>query len=230
MRTSRILNAVNWRYAVGEVVLIVVGILIALAISDWYDSRIDRQQELSLLAEIRSTLETDVLALETKLDEIKAAVQDMNSLEELLTDPRPYDPEMDRLFGAAYGFRMANLSTASYETLKTIGLQSLTNQELRGRIAYVFDHHYLLVEEWRGLEKDMTINVLRPYYLRHFRDLQFLENATPIDYDFIVNDEYYLNIIRYRIASIGTNPLSSYPLAIADMRSAVSMIDSELDR
>ena len=34
-RVSRIVTAVNWRYAVGEVLLIVVGILIALAVADW---------------------------------------------------------------------------------------------------------------------------------------------------------------------------------------------------
>ncbi|MDX1557146.1 MAG: DUF6090 family protein [Xanthomonadales bacterium] len=214
----------------GEVLLIVVGILIALGISDWYDRRIDRQIELALLGEIRSTLETDLAALETKLDEINGAVEQMKRLEELLVDPRPYEPEMDRLFGAAYGFRMANVSTASYETLKSEGLQSVTNRELRALIARVFDHHYLLIEEWRQLEKETTYDILRPYYLQYFKDLRFHKNATPLDYEFIVNDAYFRNMIHYRISSLEFNPMDSYPEAIRDMRTAIARIDEEIAR
>jgi hypothetical protein len=230
MRTSRIIGAVNWRYAVGEVLLIVIGILIALAISDWNDRRLQRIQELALLEEIKLTLETDVAALETKLDEIRGAVEQLKSLEELLNNPQPYEPDMDRLFGAAYGFRMANLSSASYETLKSEGLQSVTNRGLRARIAHVFDHHYLLIEEWRDLEKATTVEVMRPYYLRHFEDLQFHENARPIDYQMIVNDAYFQNLIHYRIANLEFNPMTSYPEAIADIRSAIRKIEEEIAR
>lgn len=230
MRTSRIVGAVNWRYAAGEVLLIVVGILIALAITDWNERRIERQNELALLGEIRSTLETDLAALETKLDEIHGAVEQMKRLEELLINPRPYEPEMDRLFGAAYGFRMANLSAASYETLKSEGLQSVTNRELRALISRVFDHHYLLIEEWRHLERDMTFNLLRPYYLTHFSDLQFHQSATPIDYESIINDAYFQNVIHYRIGGLETNPMASYPEAIADIKTAISRINEEIAR
>jgi hypothetical protein len=230
MRASRIIRAVNWRHAVGEVLLIVVGILIALAISDWNDRRLQRIQELALLEEIKSTMETDVAALETKLEEIKGAAEQLESLEELLNNPQPYEPDMDRLFGAAYGFRMANLSSASYETLKSEGLQSVTNRDLRAQIAHVFDHHYQLIEEWRDLEMDTTVTVLRPYYLQYFKNLRFHENATPIDYEFIVNDAYFQNLIHYRIANLEFNPMTSYPEAIADIRSAIRKIEEEIAR
>jgi hypothetical protein len=37
------------KYALGEIVLVVVGILIALQINDWYQERLDRQTESEYL-------------------------------------------------------------------------------------------------------------------------------------------------------------------------------------
>ncbi len=48
------MTTVNWKYAIGEVVLIVVGILIALAAADWNDRRVLREEELALLEELRT--------------------------------------------------------------------------------------------------------------------------------------------------------------------------------
>jgi hypothetical protein len=49
MRVSRLVSAPNWRYAVGEVVLIVVGVTIGLAASSWYEGRQERRDELLVL-------------------------------------------------------------------------------------------------------------------------------------------------------------------------------------
>ncbi len=50
-RIARIFTAINWKYAVGEVVPIVVGILIVLTAADWKERRVLREEELALLDE-----------------------------------------------------------------------------------------------------------------------------------------------------------------------------------
>ena len=45
MRVSKVAHAVNLRYAIGELLLIVVGILIALAISDWHERGSQRERD-----------------------------------------------------------------------------------------------------------------------------------------------------------------------------------------
>lgn len=230
MRTRRILTAVNWRYALGEVLLIVVGILIALAISDWNDRRIERKQEFALLGEIHSNLVTDVAALEAKLEETIGAVGQMVQLFQLLKEPRPYQPEVDQLFGAVYGLRVANLRTAAYETLKSAGLQSVTNEKLRALIATTYDFHYKRLETEHEIEREITTQLLRPYYLKHFVDLRFWENATPIDYQAVVTDPYYKNLLHYRLAALRSNQLSDYPAAITDMKAVIQIIEAELAR
>ena len=55
------------RYAIGEIVLVVVGILIALSINNWNQTRITRQQEKILLTEINTEFNYNKTELESNL-------------------------------------------------------------------------------------------------------------------------------------------------------------------
>ncbi len=55
-------------YAAGEIVLVVVGILIALQINTWNDARKDRQKDLAYLANIRADLVTNIAEMDRYLE------------------------------------------------------------------------------------------------------------------------------------------------------------------
>jgi hypothetical protein len=84
MRLPRSNGAINWRYAVGELILKVAGVLIALDTADWNESRQLRHQELALLAEIRSSLLTDLAAFESGLQGVEEAERQIVSLHTVL--------------------------------------------------------------------------------------------------------------------------------------------------
>ena len=223
------MTALNWRYALGELLLIVLGILIALAISDWNDRRIQQTEERALLGEVSTALKADRVELERGLTTLHQTVPLIEELSRKLKANAPYAPSMDRLFGAAYGVHGINLNTTAYDTLKAIGLQSITNFALRQRVTRIYDHHYerLLINS--GIDTGVTLEVMRPYYLENFRDLQFLVSATPIDYKRVVSDTYFHNIIDYRLAVLRSNQLSSYPLVIAEIDAALELLEQELE-
>ena len=229
MRTSRIVTALNWRYALGELVLIVLGILIALAISDWNDLRIQRAQETALLSEVRTTLENDLSELEGRLAVLRETVPLIEELSRQLKISVAYEPSMDRLFGAAYGVHGVNLNTTAYETLKSVGLQSVSNIELRQGITRIFDHFYEKILIERDIDIGLTFEVMRPYYLQHFNNLLFLESATPVDYEKVVGDIYFHNIIDYRLAVLRSNQLQSYPEVMAEINTALQLLEQELN-
>ena len=53
-------KALNWKYAIGELSLIVAGVLIALAANSWWEDRSDRQRERAYLKQLLSdTRETE---------------------------------------------------------------------------------------------------------------------------------------------------------------------------
>lgn len=71
MRDSKILSYLL--YALGEIILVVIGILIALQISAWKNSAEAAEMELKILKEISTKLENDLF-------EIRKDIGSMNSI------------------------------------------------------------------------------------------------------------------------------------------------------
>ncbi len=86
MRAARFFNATNWKYALGEVLLIVVGITIALAANSWYEDWQERRDERQVLQQLQQALEIDLdefesrYALETRIfQNVSALLEHMQS-------------------------------------------------------------------------------------------------------------------------------------------------------
>ena len=56
------------RYAIGEVVLVVIGILIALQINNWNEEKKTEQRIVSFLIEIQNNLDNDISKANTIID------------------------------------------------------------------------------------------------------------------------------------------------------------------
>ena len=56
-------------YAIGEIILVVIGILIALSINNWNESRKTRLQDFEFLNNLKVELSIDIAALTTKISE-----------------------------------------------------------------------------------------------------------------------------------------------------------------
>src|SRR5210317_859386 len=80
-------------YAIGEIVLVVIGILIALSINNWNESRIDRKLETAILKQLRSEFKSNLKQLDEKI-----GIRDymMNSAIQLLANiDNPYIRNVD---------------------------------------------------------------------------------------------------------------------------------------
>ena len=91
-------------YAIGEIALVVIGILLALQINTWNTNRIDRKQEQAYLQKIKSEIEKDVEDFERReadfLERQTAAEYILNFW--ISDRPFPENPDefIDNFFGA----------------------------------------------------------------------------------------------------------------------------------
>ncbi len=69
-----------FKYAIGEIVLVVIGILIALQINNWNEDRKEKAIVKSLLQNIRYDLIADTLAFSNRLDRIPFFIDNAKSL------------------------------------------------------------------------------------------------------------------------------------------------------
>ena len=81
--------------------------------------------------------------------------------------------------------------------------------------------------ESTSLVADDLVRCCRPYFLQHFRNLEFWKSATPIDYDTLINDVWFQNMVDYRLAALRGNQLDSYALTITAIRKVLELLDGE---
>ncbi|MBE9491002.1 MAG: hypothetical protein IMY67_11950, partial [Bacteroidetes bacterium] len=57
-----------FKYAIGEIMLVVVGILIALSINNWNENRLKQEQLISVYERILTDIDNDIQELSVNLD------------------------------------------------------------------------------------------------------------------------------------------------------------------
>ena len=217
-------------YAIGEIFLVLIGILLALAISDWNDARIDKQAEIRTLIELKKGVLIDFDTITVKQAEINKSIADLHFLQSLIKNKDyPYSKELDTLFGVVYGIRMLSPNSAFYEDLKATGLKLIKDETIRLQIVQLFENNYKALN-WIN-ELEMSINdVNRTYYLNNFYDLTFSKYATPNNFKLVWTDSYYHNIIDYRLITLEKNHVIQYDKTLKAIKTLVTTIDNYLEK
>ncbi len=224
-KTSRYL-----KYAIGEIILVVIGILIALSINNWNTTNQAHKLELGILNELKEGLKNDQDLLKNTFKKDENDQKVLLILDSLLKNPKhPYSKDMDTLFGKVYGIRNVRLNHAFYEDLKSSGLQIIRDKHLRAQIVDLFENNYRLLETF--LENERSVNqVVRPYYLDNFIALDFQDSATPIDYQKIWIDHKYKNIVHYRIITLEFNQIQDYQNTIVAIENLIEKINNYISQ
>lgn len=111
--------------------MIVVGVLLALAASDWQERQSDRRDELDMLRELSTALEADLALLDQQVARYHTIESRVGTLLTALRSQAPHADSLDTYFGTLYGFYAPPLNSAGYESLKSQGLGLISNADLR---------------------------------------------------------------------------------------------------
>jgi hypothetical protein len=88
----RFLSAVNWKHAVGEFVLIVAGVIVALAATAWWDGRQDRRRERDYLLQLLEDTRENERRLNTAIEEDASRREMVGAIVRALMPARPLPP------------------------------------------------------------------------------------------------------------------------------------------
>ena len=149
------------KYAIGEIILVVIGILIALQINNWNTDREDNNTAMYLLSSLQEDLANDVEELRLNIDDAINTVIMSKALQSYHRDPEssPIDVEKNaKYLVSGVSFDINNIT---YNEMLNSGSINLLNPELRKVIA----KHYWNIESFDSnrdyiLQLKRTINQL----------------------------------------------------------------------
>ncbi|MDX1418532.1 MAG: DUF6090 family protein [Rubricoccaceae bacterium] len=215
----------NWTAIAIDFVIVVMGVFIGIQVSNWNDRQAQEQREAVMLAQIRGSVQDDLTALHAQLDRFRQAEAALTDLLAHIEQRAPYDSSLDRAFGLMYGFGYLNLDRAAYESLKSEGIGLISSAPLRAEIASLYEKTYGQLEQSMALEADVVL-FMRPYFIEHFRQLRFTVSATPIDYQVLLTDPRFLNLIDYRLQTIRQNQLLHLSAGAEAMSALLASLDA----
>ena len=168
------------KYAFGEILLVVVGILIALQINTWNDERKNRLFEHEILTLINENLKNDSIALAKQIAYSKEATQ---LTDRLLTDVRNenYNDSLNLWMGKIISFEMFKSHSSAFEILKSKGIDVISNKELQLELISYYDQSvYGVYEALEDVEDSFKVD-WTPIIKEDFLDYKWREYAIPHD-------------------------------------------------
>mgnify|MGYP001321343033 CR=1 FL=1 len=157
-------------YAIGEIVLVVIGILIALQVNDWNDDRKRVVQERKMLNELLMNLRLDTAEHAWNMDWYKTLVISSRYVRVGLEEKHPWNDSMTVHYGNLLSHGQASFNTSAYESLKSIGFDLIQSDSIRMKLTMLHsqDHNSVIRVE-QELAADNLINVIAPVVTKRIR-------------------------------------------------------------
>ena len=130
-------------YAIGEIVLVVIGILIAIQVNNWNENVKNRISEIDYLKRIQRDLEKDLSEFESVKELSKVRINRIFFLQQAFEDFQLVSKSpnyfIESIVQAGYTY-MPEISNHSFDELKSSGkIMLIRNQKLRLLIAKYYD-------------------------------------------------------------------------------------------
>ena len=133
-----------FKYAVGEIVLVVLGILIALSINNWNDQRISKKEVITQLKILSNELKDDINLFESK---IKSYPEKVDYLQKL-SQGEYEELDLSLFFATVVGNDTPILFGDSYANLKTKGgIDLINDKDLKNNLGIYNDRARLTTNE-----------------------------------------------------------------------------------
>jgi len=213
-------------YGIGEILLVVIGILIALNVNNWNIKRKNLILEQSYIEGLMEDIKHDTLFFNaTYFKNIKHKKRALNHVkgyingENIVTDTLQFIKEIG--YGGRYGQLAIVMNNSSYiELLSSGNFRIITNKDLRKKLIdyyILFDHSMNTINNQRTGYADY-INSLRPF------DRENPDNIDRIDQKYMLENlknENYYKLINQELTY--ANNLESFAGNIKD--TAIELLD-----
>jgi len=189
------------RYAIGEIVLVVIGILIALQINNWNEGRKLKKLEIQTLTELNTSLKNSLIILNSSIDGFELGSKKIQYALEQIEGEKPFSDSIASSLLYLYGYPTLTFDYSAYETLKNHGIDIISNKKLKNGIITIYE------SELDYLSEDLVkeLHELAFQTISTFKDNIGLDNRNKNlrlivnDYMKLQNDSKFFNTMLFTL-------------------------------
>ena len=216
-------------YAIGEIILVVIGILIALSINNWNENKKASLKEATNLKSIKSELESSLQEIRTDYDRISRYKQSTLNIYKYIQEKPAVVDSMYLDFYNSIQFSMFFPKTSTYETFKSGNLDLIKSDSLRVLIIDIYEAGFVRIKTKVGSRRNAA-NLLFPYYKEHFTtklipnsdgNQGYIRVGIPNDYEHLLYDSEFETLIAE--AMLGRS------MEVSDFERTIEWIEKGID-
>lgn len=227
-------------YAVGEILLVVIGILIALQVNNWNQSRNDKNLELKILHQLTVDLEDNLEEIKGIYNQAMHRRNIIDSIRSYFNQDRALDSLLIQYFDQITFSDIFNSANTTYKYIQNAGVNFISNDSIRKAITEMYEgdfHNITIRQELEGNIRELD---LKPYMQSRFRSKNIAVTASgikldkeaiyPIDYETLKKDFEFENILLklknqiLRRTLHLTNTIKDLEALIIDVNSEIKLL------
>ena len=210
-------------YAIGEILLVVIGILLALQINNWNEWRKDRQTEKEIIQNLTENLEMILETLKADVENLSTYNRSAQIVISVLDKKLPFSDSLSTHFHRARVPKfLLSISISGYEQYKNKGFDMILNDQIKDEIITFFESSF---PNW--FNSYLYVNALNDSFIDYHVPLFHYKNQTltPIDMQSLYTDQYFIGWISAYME--GRNSLIQYEKALIEETQRVLRVISE---
>ncbi|RYM34916.1 hypothetical protein ERX46_05945 [Brumimicrobium glaciale] len=189
-------------YATGEILLVMIGILLALQVNNWNENRKLRINEISALKEVGRNLDQNIIQQESYLKHDSTILNNGEKLIEILKDENStYHDSLDIMFGLIGVYSPYFVIDGAYENLKERGIDLIHNDTLKRVLIELFEQSLPMIEQAGNAFELDIVNRRYDISIAYFETGKSFFSMRPNNFSELKTNQKFFNFLSMTIAA-----------------------------
>jgi len=182
-------------YAIGEIALVMIGILLALQVNNWNEERKTRKIEKRMLEELVENLEFNTEILKEWITANRKNDRSSEIIIRALEDKLPYHDSLINHFAKSlYIRKLALISEIGYESLKNVGIEIIRNKQMKKNVVNLFEGSYQVIKSKLDVVTYANNEATKLQSKKFMRKQGHIYE--PLDYENLYNDLEFISSLN----------------------------------
>ena len=195
-------TATYFKYAIGEIVLVVIGILIALQINNWNENQKSIKKGHEILVDLRENLKSNTIQFQEDIEITKDVINSIDIVLNNITITKIYNDSLGKHLRRVTYWETSRWKSSGYKAIISNGVEIIKSKELQEAIIDLYEITYPEIAEYTRLSEG-NFPTLLPKWLelieRESTDFKnyYEHSSRPFNYQEIIDSRMFKSILTF---------------------------------
>jgi hypothetical protein len=221
----------DWYKYLLEIIVVILGILIAYNLDQWQEERNRTRLEVKILREFKTALSTDLADVRENIALQERGTRSCKIILRVIADKLPNNDSLDAHFAYTHTASYFINNTSPYDQLKIGGLDIISNDAIRNRIENVYGRTYYFIRQLESEvhRKSELLGTVDMHYLSNVSRVSGQFRVQALDFTGLMSNSEYPGLLRSVISGNTVILELAYYDASNEIDELIRLINDEID-